>query len=142
MDTRNEIREFLTSRRAKLKAADVGLPDHGTRRVLGLRREEVAVLAGVSAPYYARLERGDTSGASEGVLEAAGRRRRPTLSQAPGCEKRVRSGHAVRCGARVEADEPEELAVRGDDRDTREPRPLDEGRHVGARVLRSHRGHA
>jgi transcriptional regulator with XRE-family HTH domain len=68
MDTRNEIREFLTSRRAKLKAADVGLPDYGTRRVPGLRREEVAVLAGVSVPYYTRLERGDLTGASDSVL--------------------------------------------------------------------------
>jgi transcriptional regulator with XRE-family HTH domain len=69
MDTRSEIREFLTSRRAKLKAADVGLPDWGTRRVPGLRREEVAVLAGVSVPYYTRLERGDLAGASDGVLD-------------------------------------------------------------------------
>jgi transcriptional regulator with XRE-family HTH domain len=73
VDARNEIREFLTSRRAKLKAADVGLPDYGTRRVPGLRREEVAVLAGVSAPYYTRLERGDLAGASDGVLEALAR---------------------------------------------------------------------
>ncbi len=73
MDARNEIREFLTSRRAKLKAADVGLPDYGARRVPGLRREEVAVLAGVSVPYYARLERGDLAGASDGVLDALAR---------------------------------------------------------------------
>src|SRR5688572_584150 len=73
MDTRNEIREFLTSRRAKLKAADVGLPDYGSRRVPGLRREEVAVLAGVSVPYYTRLERGDLAGASDSVLEALAR---------------------------------------------------------------------
>jgi hypothetical protein len=73
MDARNEIREFLTSRRAKLQAADVGLPDYGTRRVPGLRREEVAVLAGVSAPYYTRLERGDLAGASDSVLEALAR---------------------------------------------------------------------
>src|SRR5881227_3602370 len=73
MATRNEIREFLTSRRAKLKAADVGLPYYGVRRVPGLRREEVAVLAGVSVPYYTRLERGDISGVSEGVLEALAR---------------------------------------------------------------------
>lgn len=73
MDTRNEIREFLTSRRAKLKAADVGLPDYGTRRVPGLRREEVAVLAGVSVPYYTRLERGDLAGASDSVLDALAR---------------------------------------------------------------------
>src|SRR5215204_5318020 len=73
MDARSEIREFLTSRRGRLKAADVGLPDYGTRRVPGLRREEVAVLAGVSVPYYTRLERGDLSGVSESVLEALAR---------------------------------------------------------------------
>jgi transcriptional regulator with XRE-family HTH domain len=73
VDTRNEIRDFLTSRRAKLKAADVGLPNYGTRRVPGLRREEVAVLAGVSVPSYTRLERGDLAGASDSVLEALAR---------------------------------------------------------------------
>lgn len=73
MDARQEIREFLTSRRAKLKAADVGLPDYGVRRVPGLRREEVAVLAGVSVPYYSRLERGDVAGASDSVLDALAR---------------------------------------------------------------------
>jgi transcriptional regulator with XRE-family HTH domain len=73
VDTRNEIRDFLTSRRAKFKAADVGLPDYGTRRVPGLRREEVAVLAGVSVPYYTRLERGELAGASDSVLEALAR---------------------------------------------------------------------
>jgi transcriptional regulator with XRE-family HTH domain len=73
MDARSEIREFLTSRRARLKAADVGLPDFGPRRVPGLRREEVAVLAGVSVPYYTRLERGDVAGASDSVLEALAR---------------------------------------------------------------------
>ena len=70
MDTRNDIREFLTSRRARLKPQEVGLPDYGPRRVPGLRREEVAVLAGVSVPYYTRLERGDMSGVSESVLQA------------------------------------------------------------------------
>jgi transcriptional regulator with XRE-family HTH domain len=73
MDARSEIREFLTSRRARLKAADVGLPDYGPRRVPGLRREEVAVLAGVSVPYYTRLERGDLAGASDSVLDALAR---------------------------------------------------------------------
>ncbi|MDX6677779.1 MAG: hypothetical protein QOE31_1831 [Solirubrobacteraceae bacterium] len=73
MDTRSDIREFLTSRRARLKAADVGLPDYGIRRVPGLRREEVAVLAGVSVPYYTRLERGDLAGASDSVLDALAR---------------------------------------------------------------------
>jgi transcriptional regulator with XRE-family HTH domain len=70
MDPRSEIREFLTSRRARLKATDVGLPDYGARRVPGLRREEVAVLAGVSVPYYTRLERGDAAGVSDSVLDA------------------------------------------------------------------------
>src|ERR671912_2725110 len=73
MDTRSEIREFLTSRRARITPEQVGLPTYGSRRVPGLRREEVAVLAGVSVPYYTRLERGDMSGASEGVLEALAR---------------------------------------------------------------------
>jgi transcriptional regulator with XRE-family HTH domain len=73
MDARSEISEFLTSRRARLKAADVGLPDYGPRRVPGLRREEVAVLAGVSVPYYTRLERGDVAGVSDGVLDALSR---------------------------------------------------------------------
>jgi transcriptional regulator with XRE-family HTH domain len=71
--TRSEIREFLTSRRAKLTPDQVGLTAYGPRRVPGLRREEVAVLAGVSVPYYTRLERGDMSGVSEGVLEALAR---------------------------------------------------------------------
>jgi transcriptional regulator with XRE-family HTH domain len=73
MDARAEIREFLVSRRARLTPADVGLPTYGQRRVPGLRREEVAVLAGISVPYYARLERGDMSKASPGVLEALAR---------------------------------------------------------------------
>jgi transcriptional regulator with XRE-family HTH domain len=73
VDTRSEIREFLTSRRARITPDQVGLPVYGSRRVPGLRREEVAVLAGVSVPYYTRLERGDMSGDSEGVLEALAR---------------------------------------------------------------------
>ena len=73
MDTRSEIREFLTSRRARITPDQVGLPAYGSRRVPGLRREEVAVLAGVSVPYYTRLERGDMSGVSESVLEALAR---------------------------------------------------------------------
>src|ERR1700754_3815843 len=73
MDTRAEIREFLTTRRARVTAAEAGLPDPAPRRVPGLRREEVAVLAGVSVPYYTRLERGDLAGASESVLESLSR---------------------------------------------------------------------
>ena len=70
MQTKAEIREFLTSRRGRITPEQAGLPTYGARRVPGLRREEVAVLAGVSIQYYTRLERGDMSGASESVLEA------------------------------------------------------------------------
>jgi hypothetical protein len=70
MDTRAEIRDFLTSRRAKITPDEVGLIAYGARRVPGLRREEVAILAGVSVDYYNRMERGNLTGASEGVLEA------------------------------------------------------------------------
>jgi transcriptional regulator with XRE-family HTH domain len=71
VDTRAEIREFLTSRRAKITPNQAGLPVYGEhRRVPGLRREEVALLAGVSVDYYTRLERGNLNGVSESVLEA------------------------------------------------------------------------
>lgn len=70
MDTKAEIRDFLTSRRARITPAEVGLTAYGARRVPGLRREEVATLAGVSVDYYNRMERGNLAGASEGVLEA------------------------------------------------------------------------
>ena len=73
MDNKAEVREFLTSRRAKLSPSDVGLPDVGQRRVPGLRRGEVAALAQVSIEYYAKLERGAIAGASSSVLEAIAR---------------------------------------------------------------------
>ena len=73
MDARSEIKEFLTSRRGRISPERAGLNAYGPRRVPGLRREEVAVLAGVSVPYYTRLERGDMGGASESVLEALAR---------------------------------------------------------------------
>jgi transcriptional regulator with XRE-family HTH domain len=73
VDTRKEISEFLTSRRARITPDRAGLPSYGSRRVPGLRREEVAVLAGVSVPYYTRLDRGDINGVSESVLEALAR---------------------------------------------------------------------
>ena len=73
MDARSEIREFLTSRRAKITPEQVGLATYGSRRVPGLRREEVAVLAGVSVPYYTRIERGDMAGVSHSVLQALSR---------------------------------------------------------------------
>jgi transcriptional regulator with XRE-family HTH domain len=64
------MREFLISRRAKISPEQAGLTSYGRRRVPGLRREEVAVLAGVSVPYYTRIERGDMNGVSDSVLEA------------------------------------------------------------------------
>ncbi|MCA2225595.1 helix-turn-helix transcriptional regulator [Nonomuraea aurantiaca] len=73
MDNRSEIREFLTSRRARISPQQAGLPSSGRRRVPGLRRAEVAQLAGVSVEYYSRLERGDLSGVSDSVLDALAR---------------------------------------------------------------------
>ena len=69
LDLRNEIREFLRTRRARITPEQAGLPAYGgNRRVTGLRREEVAMLAGVSVDYYVRMERGSLSGASDAVL--------------------------------------------------------------------------
>jgi hypothetical protein len=65
MDARSEIREFLTSRRARIAPEQAGLAAFGPRRVPGLRPEEVAVLAGVSVPYCTRIERGDMNGVSD-----------------------------------------------------------------------------
>ncbi|MEY9860615.1 transcriptional regulator with XRE-family HTH domain [Catenulispora sp. GAS73] len=71
MDGRDEFRDFLTSRRARITPDQAGLPAYGGshRRVPGLRREEVALLAGVSVEYYTRLERGNARGVSESVLD-------------------------------------------------------------------------
>ena len=74
MDTSDAISEFLTTRRAKLTPSQVGLPDFGgRRRVPGLRREEVALVAGMSAEYYKRLERGNAAGVSEAVIDGVSR---------------------------------------------------------------------
>ena len=73
MDNRAEVREFLTTRRAKISPEQAGLPSAGQRRVPGLRRSEVAALAGMSVEYYAKLERGALAGVSPGVLEAIAR---------------------------------------------------------------------
>jgi len=71
VDNRIEVREFLASRRAKISPDMAGLTLYGgRRRVPGLRREEVAMLAGVSVDYYTKLERGNLAGTSESVLDA------------------------------------------------------------------------
>ncbi|MDQ0910019.1 helix-turn-helix transcriptional regulator [Streptomyces canus] len=68
-----DLGDFLRSRRARIRPEEVGLPSHGRRRVPGLRREEVAQLAGVSVDYYIRLEQGRGPSVSEGVLDAVAR---------------------------------------------------------------------
>ena len=74
MDPAADIREFLATRRARLTPADAGLPDYGgRRRVPGLRREEVALLAGMSVEYYVRLERGNATGVSDVILDGISR---------------------------------------------------------------------
>lgn len=74
MDNKTEVRDFLATRRARITPQQAGLPVFGgNRRVKGLRREEVAMLAGVSVDYYVRLERGTLAGVSESVLEAVSR---------------------------------------------------------------------
>lgn len=73
MNNHAEVRAFLTSRRAGITPEQAGLPVAGQRRVPGLRRSEVAALAGMSVEYYAKLERGSLAGVSAGILEALAR---------------------------------------------------------------------
>jgi transcriptional regulator with XRE-family HTH domain len=73
MDNRSEVREFLMTRRARLTPGAAGIITGGNRRVAGLRRSEVATLAGVSVEYYAKLERGAIAGASAAVLDSVAR---------------------------------------------------------------------
>jgi transcriptional regulator with XRE-family HTH domain len=70
MDNRAATSAFLKSRRDKITPEQAGLPVHGNRRVSGLRRSEVASLAGVSVEYYTRVERGNLNGVSDSVLDA------------------------------------------------------------------------
>ena len=73
MDVKQEVREFLTTRRAKVTPEQAGIPAGANRRVPGLRRSEVAMLADVSVEYYSRLERGSFAGVSDAVLDAISR---------------------------------------------------------------------
>ena len=73
MDNRDAVSAFLRSRREKITPEQAGLPTYGLRRVPGLRRGEVATLAGVSVEYYTRLERGNLQGVSDSVLDALAR---------------------------------------------------------------------
>jgi len=71
-DVRGQIREFLSTRRARITPEQAGLPVYGgdRRRVSGLRREEVALLAAISSEYYTRLERGNATGVSDSIIDA------------------------------------------------------------------------
>ncbi|MGO4425411.1 helix-turn-helix domain-containing protein, partial [Streptomyces sp. MCAF7] len=69
----NHLGDFLRTRRAALRPEDIGMASHGVRRVAGLRREEVAVLAGMNVDYYTRLEQGRERHPSSQVLDALGR---------------------------------------------------------------------
>ncbi|MEU6236896.1 helix-turn-helix transcriptional regulator [Kitasatospora sp. NPDC047058] len=101
MDQRTELSEFLRSRRARLRPEDVGLPDTGgRRRVPGLRREELAQLAGVSTAYYIRLEQGHGESVSAAVLDSIARALRLTTAEREHLQRitkpvRRRSGRAA-----------------------------------------------
>ncbi|MFJ9840899.1 helix-turn-helix transcriptional regulator [Kitasatospora sp. NPDC101155] len=107
----NTLGDFLRSRRARIQPEDVGLPSHGRRRVQGLRREEVAQLAGVSVDYYVRLEQGRGGSASDAVLDAVARVLRldgteaahlRSLTRPPKASAaRVRGAQKVRPGTRL-----------------------------------------
>ncbi|MFC5661486.1 helix-turn-helix domain-containing protein [Kitasatospora misakiensis] len=108
MDQRTELSEFLRSRRARLRPADVGLPDYGgRRRVPGLRREELAQLAGVSTAYYVRLEQGHGESVSSAVLDAVARALR--LDAAEHEHLRRLTGPVRRRPGRVRAVRPQQV---------------------------------
>jgi len=98
VETKQEIRDFLTSRRGRITPEQAGLVSYGSRRVPGLRREEVAVLAGVSVPYYTRLERGDISGVSDSVLEALARALQLDDAERAHLFDLARAAHPTQCG--------------------------------------------
>ncbi|MFF3849937.1 helix-turn-helix transcriptional regulator [Streptomyces sp. NPDC002328] len=106
MDNRSEVREFLTSRRANITPQQAGLPAAGHRRVKGLRREEVAMLAGVSAEYYARMERGNLSGTSEAVLDSLARALRLDESERAHLMDLARTASTTRRPARRRTAQP------------------------------------
>ncbi|MFI9236758.1 helix-turn-helix domain-containing protein [Streptomyces cinnamoneus] len=97
MDTPAELGDFLRTRRAALRPEDVGLVPYGrTRRVPGLRREELAQLAGVSVAYYTRLEQGQAAGASDEVLDAIARALRLSADEHRHLRNLARPGRAAR----------------------------------------------
>lgn len=118
LDNRDDIRDFLATRRAKLTPADVGLPTSARRRVPGLRREGVAVLAGVSTEWYTKLEKGHFAGVSEEVLAAVGELELTYQSteippRSAGLARSDLMHRGVGDGARGAAQAPGELARHG-----------------------------
>lgn len=105
MNGRDEVSAFLRSRRGRITPADVGLAFHGQRRVPGLRRGEVAELAGISIEYYIRLERGDLRGVSDDVLDAIARALRLDQVEHGYLRDLTRAANA-RAGAVAAAPEP------------------------------------
>ena len=99
---KDDLREFLATRRAKLTPQQAGLPVYGAnRRVTGLRREEVALLAGISVEYYTRLERGNVGGVSDSVLDGLATPSSSTTPNATTCTgSSARSRRAVPPAAR------------------------------------------
>ncbi|KUM77633.1 helix-turn-helix domain-containing protein [Streptomyces griseorubiginosus] len=104
LDRRAELSEFLRTRRARLKPEDVGLPEFGRhRRVPGLRREELAQLAGVSVAYYTRLEQGNGRNVSAEVLNAIARALRLSDAESAHLTHLARpKQHKKKAGARTE----------------------------------------
>lgn len=97
VDNRKDTRDFLVSRRARITPEKARLPAYGrNRRVPGLRREEVALLAGVSVDYYTRLERGNLNGVSESVLEALAANRLGQALYAPLIDSPARPANSAR----------------------------------------------
>ncbi|WTW99527.1 helix-turn-helix transcriptional regulator [Streptomycetaceae bacterium NBC_01309] len=103
MDERAELTGFLKSRRARLRPEDVGLRDYGgVRRVAGLRREELARLAGVSISHYTRLEQGHGDSVSDEILEAVGAALRLDADESAYLRRLVRRPRPCAAGAPVE----------------------------------------
>ncbi|KOX20018.1 XRE family transcriptional regulator [Saccharothrix sp. NRRL B-16348] len=92
MDHRSELGEFLRSRRARISPEEAGVPRYGRRRVPGLRREELAQLAGISVGYYVRLEQGHPVNTSDSVLDSLARALRLTADEHAHLRGLIRSG--------------------------------------------------
>ncbi|MFD5749735.1 helix-turn-helix domain-containing protein [Streptomyces sp. NPDC127033] len=111
MDHRRQIQEFLASRRARISPQSVGLPVAGRkRRVPGLRREEVAALAGLSVDYYIRLERGALTNASDSVVNAIARALRLDETEQAHLIDLARSGRATTAPSRPRRTPPAAIA--------------------------------